>query len=87
LDRSASNLDEFLAVCRTEPALAADHLRQGYFEPWLRDTGHVELASAAASARTTTPSAPDALSAFLRVATPARGKSKSRSRRNGSHSK
>ena len=51
LDRSASNLDEFLAVCRTEPALAADHLQNGYFEPWLRDTGHTELATVATRRR------------------------------------
>jgi hypothetical protein len=67
-ERCASSIDEFLAVCRAEPTLAADHLQQGYFEPWLRDTGHPDLASAAAQARGAAPSTGAALDAFLSVA-------------------
>lgn len=42
--RSAVTVDEFLAICRSEPEVAAFHLRQGYFEPWLRDMGQPNLA-------------------------------------------
>jgi hypothetical protein len=68
-DRSASSVDEFLAVCQAEPDLAADHLRNGYFEPWLRDTGHPDLATAATLARSGDRPAPDALASFLKSAT------------------
>ena len=65
--RSATSIDEFLAVCQAEPSVAADHLRRGYFEPWLRDTGHTELAAAAARARDEDG---DALHQFLLAAAP-----------------
>ena len=43
-DRTAAGVDEFLAVCRAEPAVASAHLQRGYFEPWLRDIGRPDLA-------------------------------------------
>ena len=67
-DRSASTVDEFLAVCEAEPALAADHLQRGYFEPWLRDTGRPDLAAVATQTRATDSPADDALAEFLRAA-------------------
>ena len=66
--RSASSIDEFLDVCRAEPNVATDHLRRGYFEPWLRDTGHTDLAAAAARVRD---EEGDALRQFLLAAVPA----------------
>jgi hypothetical protein len=66
--RSASSIDEFLDVCRAEPNVATDHLRRGYFEPWLRDTGHSDLAAAAARVRAEDG---DALQQFLIAAAPA----------------
>jgi hypothetical protein len=39
LDRSAKGVEEFLAICRAERAVAEQHLRSGYFEPWLQDIG------------------------------------------------
>jgi hypothetical protein len=42
--RAAATIDEFLTACEAEPAVAAAHLRLGYFEPWLRDIGRPDLA-------------------------------------------
>src|SRR5215472_4392462 len=47
----ATSVAEFLAVCQAEPQLAAYHLQEGYFEPWLRDLGRRDLAEAAAQMR------------------------------------
>jgi len=62
LDRSARTIEEFLAVCRAEPAVAEHHLHAGYFEPWLHDVGRPDLASLAARLRETR------LEQFLRAA-------------------
>ena len=51
LNRSASGVEEFLAICRAERAVAEQHLRSGYFEPWLQDIGRADLASLAARLR------------------------------------
>jgi hypothetical protein len=51
LDRSARGVEEFLAICRAERAVAEQHLRSGYFEPWLQDIGRADLASLAARLR------------------------------------
>jgi hypothetical protein len=68
LERTASSVDEFVAVCEAERVVAAAHLRHGYFEPWLRDTGRPDLAAAAAAVRDTDGPAEAALAQFLRVA-------------------
>src|SRR4030081_1351910 len=68
LERTASSVDEFVAVCEAERVGAAAHLRHGYFEPWLRDTGRPDLAAAAAAVRDTDSTADAALAQFLRVA-------------------
>jgi hypothetical protein len=83
-DRSASTVDEFLAVCEAEPALAADHLQRGYFEPWLRDTGHPDLAAVATQTRAADSPAHDALAEFLRAAV---GSPRSKTTRRTSQSK
>ena len=49
--RQATTVVEFLAACEAEPQTAAHHLREGYFEPWLRDIGRRDLAEAAAQIR------------------------------------
>ena len=49
--RQARTVAEFLAVCGAEPQLAVHHLREGYFEPWLRDVGRNDLAEAAGRIR------------------------------------
>jgi hypothetical protein len=43
-DRVASNLDEFLVICQQEPSVAAHHLHEGWFSPWLTDAGYGQLA-------------------------------------------
>jgi len=62
-DRSAATLDEFLAICRAEPSLAEQHLRAGWFGPWLSDAGYTQLAAAAVAEQAERP-----LDAFLAVA-------------------
>jgi hypothetical protein len=51
IDREAATITSFLSVCRQHPGTASDHLRQGFFEPWLRDEGHVDLAELAGAHR------------------------------------
>jgi hypothetical protein len=51
IDREAATIKSFLSVCRQHPGTASDHLRQGFFEPWLRDAGHVDLAELAGAHR------------------------------------
>jgi hypothetical protein len=43
-DRVASNLEEFLVICQQEPGVAEQHLREGWFSPWLSDAGYGQLA-------------------------------------------
>ena len=62
-DRSAATLDEFLAICRAEPSVAEQHLRAGWFGPWLTDAGYTQLAAAALAERAERP-----LDAFLAAA-------------------
>jgi len=52
-ERSAATLGEFMEACLAEPQLAAEHFRQGYFEPWLSDVGRRDLAEVAARIRMT----------------------------------
>ena len=68
-ERTATTIEEFLEGCRAEPALAADQLHQGYFEPWLRDAGRPDLADAAAQVRQTDVAPAPALEQFLQTAT------------------
>jgi hypothetical protein len=65
LDRQASTVEEFLRICQAEPEVAENHLRSGYFEPWLRDVGRADLASLARMRSTS-------LQQFLRQAAPPR---------------
>jgi hypothetical protein len=66
--RTASNIAEFVAACQTEPHVAAEHLRRGYFEPWLRDAGRNDLAEAAARLRSSRIAGFDALRQFVETA-------------------
>jgi len=83
-ERSAATLDEFLAICRAEPSVAEQHLRAGWFGPWLSDAGYTQLAAAALADQAEQP-----LEAFLaaaerrprRRATPARSASRVRTSR------
>ena len=63
---SATSVTEFLAVCRTLPDVASEHLAAGYFEPWLRDQGREDLANRAARVR----GEADGLKSFLKTARP-----------------
>jgi hypothetical protein len=63
---SAASVGEFLATCRSLPALAGEHLASGWFEPWLRDQGRDDLANRAAKLRADA----DALKLFLKSARP-----------------
>lgn len=80
-ERRAETVDEFLAACADEPRIAAAHLQQGYFEPWLRDRGWADLADLAAAARRD--SNPDdasaALSQFLSAAQPGKAAARRKS--------
>jgi hypothetical protein len=69
-DRAASSLDEFLAISRSIPEVASDHLTAGWFDAWLRDEGRADLADRAAELRFES----DALDRFLKAARPARAR-------------
>jgi hypothetical protein len=60
-NQEAATIKSFLSVCRQHPETASDHLRHGFFEPWLRDTGYVDLAELAGAHR-------DDLRQFLQAA-------------------
>ena len=66
--RTATTLTEFLAACQVEPQTAVHHLREGHFEPWLRDVGRHDLAAAAARIRLTGSVTRARLREFLRLA-------------------
>ena len=66
--RRATTIAEFVAACETEPQVAGQHLREGYFEPWLRDAGQRDLADAAARLRSSNIATPEALSQFVEAA-------------------
>jgi hypothetical protein len=63
-DRVASNLEEFLSICQQEPVVAEDHLRAGWFAPWLYDAGYGQLAATVGQSPSPT------LATFLATATP-----------------
>ena len=67
---SAASVDEFLAICRSMPEVAGQHLAAGWFEAWLRDQGRVDLAERAAQVRFES----DGLESFLKPARPARAR-------------
>jgi hypothetical protein len=66
--RTATNVAEFIAACQIEPHVAARHLHEGYFEPWLRDVGRPDLAEAAARIRLSGVATLQALQQFVQTA-------------------
>jgi len=68
---TAPTIEAFLEACRLQRTLAAEHLRLGYFEPWLRDAGRPDLAGLAAEVRQEVSDPADGLTQFLEAAAPA----------------
>jgi hypothetical protein len=62
----ADTVADFLRMCRSNRAVAREHLAAGWFEPWLRDQGRTDLATRAAKVRTES----DGLEQFLKTARP-----------------
>jgi hypothetical protein len=67
-ERQATTVAEFLAACQAEWLVAVHHLREGYFEPWLRDVGRRDLAEAAARIRSSGSVTRQRLQEFVQVA-------------------
>ena len=78
-DRTATTLAEFLEACQSEPMVAAAHLQDGYFEPWLRDAGRRDLAEAAAQIRVSDVPYEERLQRFVQTAVEAQSRSGPRS--------
>jgi hypothetical protein len=79
-ERTATTIAEFLEACQSEPMVAADHLQDGYFEPWLRDSGRRDLAEAAAQIRVSDVPSAEGLQQFVQTAVEGEGQSRSRPR-------
>jgi hypothetical protein len=78
--RTATTLAEFLAACQFEAQAAVNHLREGYFEPWLRDLGRHDLADAAARIRLSGSVTRERLHEFLQFALESQPRSEARAR-------
>ncbi len=76
--RQATTVAEFLTACQAEWQLALHHLRQGYFEPWLRDVGRRDLAEAAARIRSSGSVTRQHLQEFVQVARDAERRTEAR---------
>jgi hypothetical protein len=76
--RRAKTVREFVEACKAEPHVASEHLRAGYFEPWLIDAGRRDLAHLASQIRMSGVSTIAGLEQFVRAAvakrTPSRTK-------------
>jgi len=84
-ERTATTLRQFLEACQAEPHVAAEHLQEGYFEPWLSDAGRHDLAQVAARIRLSGVAAVAGLQQFLQAAmaasAPARPRARSATRK------
>jgi hypothetical protein len=77
-ERTAMTIGEFVEVCQAEPQVAAQHLREGYFEPWLSDAGRRDLAEAATRIRLSGVAARTGLQQFVTTALAAPTRARSR---------